>query len=267
MSDMEKAARMVDSLGLFSTNETIDECTTGSLPFMSVQYLMAMVTQRLASSDIEERRALLLAAQEHLASFLELLRSYGVFEETLPTSRSPGVTRQHKIDRLQRCQQLQKSVDERKGAVAKQLDDSLVRQFYLDQVQLHALQALSELEMLVNELALLSHAPGEPARPAPPPPKHVRRVTQPFTILKTRASAKAAVFRPGHNLPTMTIDEYLALEQQRGGLISGGGPQQQPAEDDDERDVDDEEKRRSVRAMDEYKDDHRKGSGNTFNRG
>jgi immunoglobulin-binding protein 1 len=31
------------------------------------------------------------------------------------------------------------------------------------------------------------------------------------------------VFGPGHNLPTMSIDEYLQIERERGNILSGGG--------------------------------------------
>lgn len=46
---------------------------------------------------------------------------------------------------------------------------------------------------------------------------------RPFTLLDTRQSLRKSVFRPGHNLPTMTIDEYLEEERARGGIIEGGG--------------------------------------------
>lgn len=46
---------------------------------------------------------------------------------------------------------------------------------------------------------------------------------RPFTLLDSRQTVKDGVFRPGHNLPTMTIDEYLEEERARGGIIEGGG--------------------------------------------
>jgi len=46
---------------------------------------------------------------------------------------------------------------------------------------------------------------------------------RPFTLLDSRQRLKDGVFRPGHNLPTMTIDEYLEEERARGGIIEGGG--------------------------------------------
>jgi hypothetical protein len=46
---------------------------------------------------------------------------------------------------------------------------------------------------------------------------------RPFVISnRGREEIQKQVFRPGHNLPTMTIDEYLELERQRGNILSGG---------------------------------------------
>lgn len=55
------------------------------------------------------------------------------------------------------------------------------------------------------------------------------RVLRPFTILPStsqlsdRERLKGEVFRNGHRLPTMTIDEYLDEENKRGNIITGGG--------------------------------------------
>lgn len=50
---------------------------------------------------------------------------------------------------------------------------------------------------------------------------------RPFTILPAgttdRQRLQAQVFQPDHRLPTMSIDEYLAIEQERGNVITGGG--------------------------------------------
>ena len=50
---------------------------------------------------------------------------------------------------------------------------------------------------------------------------------RPFTILPAGASDRARfqsqVFQADHRLPTMSIDQYLEIEQQRGNIITGGG--------------------------------------------
>lgn len=91
---------------------------------------------------------------------------------------------------------------------------------------------------------------------------------QPFVLLDSRQRLQQGVFRPGHNLPTMSIDEYLEEEKRRGGIIEGGGAQSgiPPEVDEDDlkqADID----TMKAREWDEFKEAHPKGSGNTLNRG
>lgn len=91
---------------------------------------------------------------------------------------------------------------------------------------------------------------------------------QPFTITDKRSQLRQGVFRPGHSLPTMTIEDYLEEEKRRGGIIDGGGGTQNPAvePDEDNMDLADQETMKA-RAWDEYTEANPKGSGNTLNRG
>jgi len=81
-----------------------------------------------------------------------------------------------------------------------------------------------------------------------------------------RQQLRDGVFRPGHSLPTMTIDEYLEEEKRRGGMIEGGGEQPGKVVDEDDLKAADEETIKQ-REWDEFKEDNPKGSGNTLNRG
>lgn len=91
---------------------------------------------------------------------------------------------------------------------------------------------------------------------------------QPFTILGNRADMAKNVFRPGHNLPTMSIDEYLEEERKRGGIIEGGGPSSgiPPVPDEDNYEKGDAETMKQ-RAWDEFTEANPRGAGNTLNRG
>ncbi|KAL2153197.1 hypothetical protein VTH82DRAFT_4352 [Thermothelomyces myriococcoides] len=91
---------------------------------------------------------------------------------------------------------------------------------------------------------------------------------QPFTLLNSRQELAKGVFRPGHNLPTMTIDEYLEEERARGGIIEGGGEAslRQPEPDEDDMERADAETMKA-REWDEFVESNPKGSGNTLNRG
>ncbi|KAI1825944.1 TAP42-like family protein [Xylaria intraflava] len=91
---------------------------------------------------------------------------------------------------------------------------------------------------------------------------------RPFTLVGNRQELHRGVFRTGHNLPTMSIDEYLEEERRRGGIIEGGGEAsgRQPEPDEDNIEKADEETMKA-REWDEFKEANPRGSGNTLNRG
>lgn len=90
---------------------------------------------------------------------------------------------------------------------------------------------------------------------------------QPFTLLDRRTQLQQGVFRSGHNLPTMTIDEYLEEEKRRGNVVQGGEQSGIiPEVDEDDMEKADEETMKA-RAWDEFTEANPRGSGNTLNRG
>ena len=93
------------------------------------------------------------------------------------------------------------------------------------------------------------------------------RPLQPFTLVGSRQDLARGVFRPGHNLPTMSIDEYLEEEKRRGGILEGGGGEPPRAVvDEDDMEAQDRETYKA-REWDAFKDDNPRGSGNTLNMG
>lgn len=138
-------------------------------------------------------------------------------------------------------------------------DDHAVREVHLLHLTLNTHNTFQALESLNRELEVLSLRPPTPpsdpislsrdyrerTRPSPNQPYSDRldrplsellrsgtsgpildkggKPLRPFTLLDSRQRLQAGVFRSGHNLPTMTIDEYLEEERRRGGIIEGGG--------------------------------------------
>ncbi|KAI8986537.1 TAP42-like protein [Pilobolus umbonatus] len=90
---------------------------------------------------------------------------------------------------------------------------------------------------------------------------------QPFVITNKREQLKNQVFGYGHNLPTMTIDEYLEQEMERGNIIKGGGepPEKPPVDDNDYAALDAETMKK--REWDAFTDDNPRGAGNRGNKG
>lgn len=181
-------------------------------------------------------------------------------------------------------------------------DEELVREVHLANITFCVHTAFNSLDSLNRELDLLAQAP-DPATTTTTNTEDTRhqqreeafdptlrldgplrqrignsgpllskngKPLQPFTLLgsgsKARSELARGVFRPGHNLPTMSIDEYLEEERRRGNIIEGGGEQPRPMVDEDDMEVADRETYKA-REWDEFKDNNPKGSGNTMNMG
>ncbi|GAO18156.1 uncharacterized protein UV8b_01187 [Ustilaginoidea virens] len=174
-------------------------------------------------------------------------------------------------------------------------DEEPVRQAYLADVAYHTHKAFEGLDSLNREAEMLALAPAEePRHPAAAadPDASLRldepflggggsgvvgrgggpllsrqgRPLQPFTLVGSRADLARGVFRPGHNLPTMSIDEYLAEERRRGNMLEGGTDPPAREVDEDDADAVDRETYKA-REWDDFKDDNRRGAGNTLNMG
>ncbi|KDR73530.1 hypothetical protein GALMADRAFT_616131 [Galerina marginata CBS 339.88] len=192
--------------------------------------------------------------------------------------------------------------------------DEILRETTLLLLRLFYAHASSQLQTMEHELDLLRHAPPSPIIgppddddrnkkrkeednewkldiPVPGGPDGKGplmdadgRPLRPFTILPSdageRARLQAQVFGPGYRLPTMSIDEYLEIERQRGNIITGGGPASQAAPTSSEQlaieaemdgTADGELKEETKRQKDEnwarYTDENPRGAGNTMNRG
>ncbi|KAJ7685525.1 TAP42-like protein [Mycena polygramma] len=192
--------------------------------------------------------------------------------------------------------------------------EDAIRETILLLLRLCYVQSHAQLLSLGQELELLQNAPRMPP-PPPSPPEGDRRGKEraaesdmwkldaprgadgkgplldpdgkplrPFTILPSgssdRARMAAQVFGPGHRLPTMSIDEYLQIEQERGNILTGGGPASESALTSSEQLAQDAEmdgtrdgleKEETKRLKDEnwaqFTDENPRGAGNTMNRG
>ncbi|KAK3990121.1 TAP42-like protein [Cladorrhinum sp. PSN332] len=187
-------------------------------------------------------------------------------------------------------------------------DDELVRQAHLANIEYTAHLTFNALDSLNRETEILALAPSHPPPAAsssnPSDDRHRSQIQdksysdrldgpltlgglgqkggpllsksgkplQPFVLTtaaqKNRQELAKGVFRPGHNLPTMTIDEYLEEERRRGGIIEGGGEASgiRPEPDEDDYEKADAETMKA-RAWDEFVEANPRGSGNTLNRG
>ena len=209
--------------------------------------------------------------------------------------------RETKISRFKEEKALKQKLEYlQKNPTTLQNDDGMYRELQLTNVAYCTHQTFQALESIAQEMHILSMAP------LSPPPDVTQRAPdtrerngryadgyterldaphlsagmrgaildnkgkplRPFTLTSKRQDFRNGVFRPDHNLPTMSIDEYLEEERKRGGIIDGGGPQSgiKPQVDEDDMELADRETMKA-REWDAFVEANPRGSGNTLNRG
>lgn len=226
-----------------------------------------------------DRLAGLKMAREFYERFLRRTLQYGVFDarhgehaklrQLLDSDRDDAeeqlaawlvtVPRDLKIGRMRRTMALRAET----ASMAPPKDDGVKSGagfYWRAHVNLAVLDTLDRLGLLLREMEVLrmgNEGPGEPvaSRTMTSRTGVESRVEQSFTLLRDRKQTREDAFRPGHRLPSMTIDEYLALEMKRGNVISGGGAAS--ASTTIELDEDDETQLARQRQFDDFKDSTR----------
>lgn len=251
----------------FSKNEEIDEVKTVDLPYICTDYFIAL--KYIAIQN--DRLANLEKAYSHLNDFFTWLARFGIAVHPSTTS-DPAVQRQEKIARYQCMTELRASLDPCEPAM---LDGDAQRSYWLRWLQLRGLQAVEEYIFIAREIELLqSHMlsgsssnsnNGSARAHHVQSPTNTIRVTRPFVLTKTgRELVQDSVFKPGHQLPTMSIDEFLELERERGNMITGTVDSAHKV--DPETDADFDSGTRKLRQRDERWDWIARGTGNRHNR-
>ena len=238
------------------------------------------------------------------SSLLERYRDEGERFSVVPQGADAAAKRNGKIASFKAEKQLRdklETIRRNPRYVEAGGDEELVREAYLTSVTFSAHAAFNSLDSVNRELDLLAQAPEDLSAARPEDGRDARssgaaaaedptlrldrpsglgigrggpllskagKPLQPFTLLgsnTSRSELARGVFRPGHNLPTMSIDEYLEEEKRRGNIIQGG-EEPRPVVDEDDFEAADREMYKA-RDWDDFKDDNPRGSGNTMNMG
>lgn len=202
-----------------------------------------------------------------------------------------NVPRDIKIDRMKRILRLKSTeicIDKNNEKDIDEIEEEEEAEETNGQLWINCcvLMTLDRLGLLLREIELLELGNDEEnSRKHPQTIKtneNLTRIEKPFKLVKDRKQIAADAFKYGHNLPTMTVDEYLDLEKKRGNIISGGGAAsaiKKEINEDDEAVMEIETMK--AREFDEFKDSksviiifpfinyfivYSRGSGNTYNR-
>lgn len=247
---------------LFSANELLDDLSTEEIPLLLAPFYQACIYLQL--NDQEQRAKNLQFAEGCLEEFLTHLDNYRVLNEPVWNPHS-GPSRDQKIAEFKRKKELRGLIE---ALEAQNAPDEL-RELYGEQLRLHAYEAADHLRFIQLEAQMLEL---KREQYSPPPPVRAQPTylkidssnlhTLPTVISGTaglRTALQGTVFRPGHNLPTMTIEEYGEWELQQ--LQQQLPVEEELSEDSDHEDAC-ERKRNKDSQWDNWKDEHEKGAGN-----
>ncbi|CAG8758332.1 1534_t:CDS:2, partial [Racocetra fulgida] len=169
-----------------------------------------------------------------------------------------------KLEMLQ--QQLISTKDDDKEDINREYILTLINHFIQKSIE-QLLLIKQEIDLL-NQMRLMESGQGSSVEMKDD--TRIETPLRPFVITNQREAIKEQVFRPSWRLPTMTIDEYLQQEAQRGNIIQGGGEKYVNAQwilivevdDDDEKAIDEETYK--AREWDEFKDSNPRGWGEFY---
>lgn len=249
-----------------------------------MDYFLGRVYSTLRTKDLTARLTVLQLAQSSLDGYLGQVLSYSLLDEDTRSlcllgqsdEKAEGleVSREIRIGRHQQIMALQRQYDEC-STIAFDDNEEAEREKSSILVRLRTIEAVNALDSIETEIRLLARHLGNQQEEEKPPVQHSQsqarpsmKVTQPFTIVKDRQQMTRNVFKPGHSLPTMTIDEYLELEKKRGGVLDDSNANQQSSRglEEDDEDCLEAERQKNIR-FDLFKDRNPRGWGNTSNLG
>ncbi|VEU21009.1 DEKNAAC101971 [Brettanomyces naardenensis] len=205
--------------------------------------------------------------------------------------KDPVMRRQSKIENYKKEKAFREALEVLQDReTLENMDDEVVRKILVDQLRYYALKSFQDLEDNLMEVELLKNMTKFEEEPTKTDEQDVRvkgkfdkgytdklesierpvlskdgRVLRPFTIVpsKNREETRREVQGTGQKLPTMTVEEFVDHELKNGGMVapSNTNEHEDNADREDDYRYQDQETYRK-REFDEFKDSHRKGSGN-----
>ncbi|KAI8081628.1 TAP42-like protein [Halteromyces radiatus] len=303
---LTRAQDLIERSAMFSSNELIDDINASDLKFLLTSVYLGHAVLKNITDDRATVLKRSKAHFEHFLSLCQdhqLMKQQDaeMYEKQMHGLQgSAAQQRQDKIARYKRekvlketIQQLREQLDEEQQQKTA-LDKETERDYVVALIDLEILRAIEQLHSIEQEVVMVAEmekmrqhmassdddqrlASREQQQDGSSKLDALRRTggpllsnegkpLQPFIITNKRQQIKNQVFQPGYNLPTMTIDEYLQQEMDRGNIIKGGEEPKKEEIDDNDYDALDAETMKQ-RDWDEFKEANPRGWGNRGNKG
>ncbi|KAJ8903673.1 hypothetical protein NDN08_004775 [Rhodosorus marinus] len=272
--------------GCISRSETLEDMATKDvkfalLPFYEARALCLSIPGEIAPPA--DRVRSLEDAKNWYTLFFDLLSTLEILSraelESLSKElpRNPSERRTRLIEKLKREKEESAKLEDlkRKSRSADpEMAEEIEREVSVSVLKAAAREASNSRSSLDEEIQLLKYAvdtkakgkdPADEARKLRenmPPPESYR-------IMDTRKYQQDQVFKPSHNLPTYTVEEWgeIELARMREQMKIDAEKEKLKAEESDEdsdRDEVSDKKTMKERAWADWTDDNNKGSGNTI---
>lgn len=236
----ERALGLVETLSIFSENETIDDVATSDLKYLLIRAYLAKVV--LSAECGADRLKTFSEAETYLRGFLETMTRHGLRSGSLeraisdvgadlelrPKSTSlefAAVSRNEKIERYKRMKLLETQLEElaRRLESGTNVDDEVVRSYYMSLIKKWTSDSIDSLENEVRPAIYFEKnratAHSTERAGSPKPSSSSKQTTSPQTLTLVRNNMQKQVFGLGYpSRPTVTVDEFITKKISDGDL-------------------------------------------------
>jgi len=286
----QSCAALIIQNGLFSSNEELTDFSSNSLKYLSISYYLGELYRRIPSTVPSERLNFLKQSKSYKEKFINTCIKLGILTKEDITAyqndatANPQIKREQKIKRFRREKEINQLLNDllqeklKKGIDEDLEEDSEFERkttiLILENQTIKTIDSLStlnqEIEIVTHMNTLMEQNGGKlptPKQPEPRPPAQ-----PPIVITDPRAIVRENVFKPGWNLPTVSIEQAAEIDYQE--MIQREAREKEAERKKSEKLVkeygDDEEEAKELkktRDFDDFKDQNPRGSGNTGTKG
>lgn len=301
----EQAMDLVESLSLFSDNETIDDVATVDLKYLLIPAFLSKIAM---SSECGSNRLYTFNRAEQLTrKFFDRIVKYGLGDESIERAikadetdvldqsssvESASQNRSSKIEKYKKMKLLESRIEEleRRVTSGHEVDNEIAREYYMSLLKKWIDNSLESLEREIKPALFFERNRNGDTNQIPSPSTSkpaMETKLQTFMIVKDDIQKR--VFGLGYpSKPTVTVDQFITKKINDGDLVFEAHKEvyanslqryaEQPTlvrdqeeasdeEREEKEDRDDAEELSRKRRWDEFKDENPRGSGNRHNMG
>lgn len=303
---LENATRLTSLGSVFSHNESIEEVATADVKLFLLPALLGTLTLKLTSRERSEIvqtadiyfRDFLQRCKDYSITDIDIPPPFEPEEETEPVGSGPQPAkfnlesaarrRASKIKEYHEQKALEAEIESMRKILDTTDNDEIKRKYYLSLIKSYISKSLEEIDALEAEKRILKHMAKVKREESMSGAEEKKKANIPkpkplVPIIITRDEVQKKVFGAGYpSLPTMTVQEFYEkkirdgdfpdpskiMSLQNVAAIENADEmkEEEAAETEMRIENDDPELLERNRRMDEYKDEHRRGEGNRYNR-